>query len=307
MTGAERDAIVARMHVAIRLAAGWEPRVDPAWLTGWRPRPFDLGDGTTEVVVMGEGPALLLLPPLPGYKEAWIAVAWRLAQRFRVVTCDLRTRFAGPPTWEVLLADLERVADAFAPGPAVVVGHSLGGALAQRWTLARPGRVAALVLSSSFARVGSTRGQWARRYVEQSLVLASQRWLPEPVAAPLARRLAARGAWVYDRHCDERILAFVRHGIRHVPLGTARRAVRLAFVHDTRATLARITVPTLLIVGERETRWALEATAAMEQLIPGAQKRVSPEVAHLHPLSGAAWLAETVASWVEAGPGPTGV
>lgn len=298
MTGAESDAIVARMHVAIRLAAGWEPRVDPAWLTGWRPQPFDLGDGTTEIVVMGEGPPLLLLPPLPGYKESWVAVAWRLARRFRVVTCDLRTRFPGPATWEALLADLERVADALAPGRAVVVGHSLGGALAQGWALARPERVAALVLSSSFPRVGSTRGQWARRYVEQSLVLASQRWLPESLAAPLARRLAARGAWVYDRHCDGRILAFVRHGIRHVPLGTARRAVGLAFAHDTRATLARIGKPTLLIVGERETRWALEATAEMGRLIPGAESRVSPGVAHLHPLSGAAWLAETVAAWV---------
>lgn len=297
---------MARMHVAIRLAAGWEPRVDPDWLTGWRPQPFDLGDGTTDVVVMGGGPPLLLLPPLPGYKEAWVAVAGRLARRFRVVTCDLRTRFAGRPAWEALLADLERVADAFAPGRAVVVGHSLGGALAQRWALARPERVAALVLSSSFARVGSTRGQWRRRYVEQSLVLASQRWLAEPLAGPLARRLAARGAWVFDRHCDARILAFVRHVIRHVPLGAARQAVRLAFGHDTRARLARITVPTLLVVGEHETRWALEATEAMGQLIPGAETRVSPDVAHLHPLSGAAWLAETIESWVDAGPGRDG-
>lgn len=294
---------MARMHVAIRLAAGWEPTVDPDWLTGWRPQPFDLGDGTTEVVTMGEGPPLLLLPPLPGYKEAWIAVAWRLARRFRVVTCDLRTRFAGPPAWETLIADLARVADAFAPGRAVVVGHSLGGALAQRWALARPERVAALVLSSSFARVGSTRGQWRKRYVEQTLVLASQRWLPDSLAAALARRLAARGAWVYDRHCDERILAFVRHGIRHVPLGTARRAVRLAFAHDTRAGLARIAAPTLLIVGERETRWALEATEALGRLIPGAETRVSPGVAHLHPFSGAAWLADTIEVWVMRTPG----
>ncbi len=285
------------MHIAIRLTAGWERLVDPGWLAGWRPRPFELGDGTTDVVVMGEGPPLLLLPPLPGYKEAWAGVAWRLARRFRVVAFDLRSRFVGPPTWEALLADLERVADAFAPGAAVVVGHSLGGALAQRWALARPERVAALVLSSSFARVGSTRGQWRKRYIEQSLVLASQRWLPGSLAAPLARRLAARGAWVYDPHCDARSLAFVRHGIRNVPLGSARQAVGLAFAHDTRADLARISRPTLLIVGECETRWAREAIAEMARLIPGAETRVSPGVAHLHPLSGAAWLAETIQEW----------
>lgn len=286
------------MHVAIRLAAGWERLVDPAWLEGWRPQPFDLGDGTTSVVVMGEGPALLLLPPLPGYKEAWVALAWCLARQFRVITFDLRARFAGPPSWKTLLADLECVADAFVPGAAVVVGHSLGGALAQRWALAHPERVAALVLSSSFPRVGSTRGQWRKRYLEQSLVLASQRWLPESLAAPLARRLAARGAWVYDPRCDERILAFVRHGIRCVPLGLARQRVRLAFAHDTRAELSRISAPTLLIVGEHETRWAREASDEMARLIPGAERRVSPGVAHLHPLSGAAWLADAVGAWV---------
>ncbi len=271
-----------------------------AWLDGWRPQTFALADGTTEVVALGAGPPLLLLPPLPGFKEAWVAVAWRLARRFRVVTCDLRTRFPARPAWPALVADLERVADAFAPGRAVVVGHSLGGALAQRWALARPERVAALALSSSFARVGSTRGQWAKRYLEQTLVLASQRWLPEPAAAALARRLAARGAWVYDPRCDARVLAFVRHGIRGVPIGAARRCVGLAFAHDTRAALPAVAAPTLLVVGERETRWAREATAELGRLLPAAATRVSPGVAHLHPLSGAAWLAGTLAEWAAA-------
>jgi pimeloyl-ACP methyl ester carboxylesterase len=287
------------MHVAIRLADGWQRTVDPRWLEGWAPQRFDLGDGATEVVTMGEGRPLLLVPPLPGYKEAWIAAARLFARRFRVITFDLRSRFAGPTGWPALVRDLERVADAFAPGPAVVLGHSLGGALAQYWTLAHPGRVAALVMSSSFARVGSTRGQWRKRYLEQSLVLASQRWLPESMAAPLARRLAARGAWVYDRRCDPRILDFVRHGIRHVPLALAGERVRLAFAHDTRAELSRIAAPTLLIVGEHETRWAREASREMARLIPNAELEISPGVAHLHPLSGADWLAETVTAWLE--------
>jgi 3-oxoadipate enol-lactonase len=306
-----RSAIVAGMHIAAHLAGGWQRSVDPAWLEGWDPQPFALDGGTTEVVAMGEGRPLLLLPPLPGYKEAWIAVAQRFAHRFRVITFDLRTRFAGPPSWDALLEDLARVADALAPGAAVVMGHSMGGALAQRWTLARPQRVRALVLSSSFARVGNPRGTWRKRYLEQSLVLASQRWLPELLAAPLARRLAARGAWVYYGHCDDRVLAFVRHGIRHVPLTLARERVGLAFAHDTRAELGRIAAPTLIVRGEREAPWVREAADEMVRLIVGAETRVSPGVAHLHPLSSPAWLAETVGAWVEGlggtiGRGPIG-
>jgi pimeloyl-ACP methyl ester carboxylesterase len=192
------------------------------------------------------------------------------------------------------------VADTFAPGAAVVMGHSLGGALAQRWALAHPERVSAMVLSSSFARVGGLRGQWRKRVVEQLAVLASQRFLPESMAAPLARHLAAREAWVYDDRCDDRTLAFVRHGIRTVSPRLARACLGLAFGHDTRAELARLHVPTLVVVGERETRWARAAADALAASIPGATLAVSPGVAHLHPLSSPEWLATAVTDWLAA-------
>jgi pimeloyl-ACP methyl ester carboxylesterase len=271
--------------------------VDPAWLEGWEPRPFELGDGATEFVVLGQGPMLLLIPPLPGYKEAFAGVAARLARRFRVVTFDLRIRFRGAPTWSALLGDLERIADALAPGPAVVLGHSLGGALAQRWALARPDRVQALILSSSFARVTTPRAQLWKRYVEQPFVLASQRWLPEGWARSLARRFAARGLWVYDRRCDPRVLEFVRLGIRELPLAHAWRCVRLALAHDVRCELHRLRMPTLLVVGERESAFARGATDELARLLPHAERRVAPGVSHLHPLSAPEWLERTVTEW----------
>jgi pimeloyl-ACP methyl ester carboxylesterase len=282
-------------RVSVALAGGWRRHLDPSWLEAWQPVPFDLGDGTTEVVAIGAGPPLLLLPPLPGFKEAWVAVAGRLARSFRVVTFDLRER---PRSWNVLLADLDRVADTYAPGPAAVAGHSLGGALALHWAIRRPDRVSALVLSSSFARVGGARGHWRKRYLEQSLVLASQRWLPEALAARLAARHAGRGTWVFDERCDEHILGFVRHAIRTLPIATARGALRVAFAHDLTAELPRITCPTLVVVGERESEWARAAAAELARSIPGATLRVSPGVAHLHPLSGAEWLAATVGEWL---------
>src|SRR5258706_2280910 len=177
-------------NIGMTLPAAWRQTVDPAWLAGWQPRPIALEGGSTEAVVMGEGPTLLLLPPLPGFKEAFVGVAAWFARTHRVVTYDLRARFAGPPTWEALLADLEHIAAALAPGSAHVIGQSLGGALAQRWALAHPERVEALVLSSSFAHVRTPAGHWRRRFLEQPLVLAGQRWLPERLARPLARQPA---------------------------------------------------------------------------------------------------------------------
>ena len=262
------------------------------------PRRFELPGGATEVVVAGHGPTLLLLPGVPGFKELWLPLVARLHRSFRVVTYDLRVEGRARDRWALPLDDLQRVAAAFAPDASVVVGHSLGGALAQRWTVAAPGRVRALVLSSSFARVGGMRGQWRKRVVEQLLVLLGQRLLPEPLAAPLARRLAAREAWVYDRRCDERTLAFLRHAIRTVSPRVAAACVRLALDHDGRAELPRLGAPTLVVVGERETAWARAAAASLAAGIPGAALEVAPGVAHLHPLTSPDWLAATLERWL---------
>jgi len=286
--------------IAARLPDGWQRLVDPAWLSGWTPRPFALPGGETRVLVTGAGPTLVLLPPLPGYKEAWLGVTSLLRERFRVVTFDLRVRFATRDPWREQLEDLERIADAFAPGACFVAGHSLGGALAQRGTLARPERVARLALSSSFAEIGGTARHWRTRYVEQLLVLAGQRFLPEPIAAALARRHAGRGEWVFDERCDAHVLAFVRHAIRHQSVRHAAACIAQARRHDTRASLPRLARPTLIVVGARESEWARRKSDDLARLIPCAARREAPGVGHLHPLSHPEWLAATIAEWMEA-------
>src|SRR5262249_29174494 len=195
--------------IAARLADGWQRAADPAWLEGWIECDFELPGGRTRLVVMGEGPPLVLVPPLPGFKEAWVACAFRLARRFRVVTYDLRSRFDRRPRWDALLDDLRHVADAVAQGRIAVAGHSMAGALAQRFALAHPDRVASLVLSSSFARVVTPGSQWRARYLEQPAVLAALRFLPEPKALAYAARLAERHGWVFDPRCDRHVLGLV--------------------------------------------------------------------------------------------------
>ncbi len=290
----------ASASVAATLDPGWRTCVNPAWLEGWAPGRFDLGDGFTEVVAMGQGPALALVPPLPGFKEAWLAVAARLARSFRVVTFDLRCRFPARPSWDILLADFERVLDAHAPGPVFVAGHSMGGALAQQWALARPERVRALVLSSSFTRIRDPVGNRYARYIEQPLVIASQRMLPANAARAVARTLASHGRWVYDARCDDRLLDFIRHCMRHARYDMVRTALDLVMRHDTTARVSRVRAPTLLVVGELESVFSRPATDELARLIPHAELRESPSASHLHPLSSPDWFVRTVSDWLRA-------
>lgn len=292
--------------VGARLDPRWRDAAPRAWSGPWREQRFALDGGATRVVAIGEGPPLLLLPPLPGYKEAWLRVAPRLAARHRVVTWDLRMRGPGAGDWRTHLADLERVADAHAPGRALVVGHSLGGMLALQWALARPDRVGGLVLSSTFPRVRFGWEQVPQRWLAQPVVLAAQRWLPDAWSRAAARAFARRGAWVYDPCCDADVVELVRFGIRRFRLGDARTALGLAFAHDVAPRLGALRAPTLVVVGERETPWARRAAAELAAAIPGARATVLPGVAHLHPLSAPEVLGSAIEKWCDAGAEPRG-
>lgn len=300
MRDAERQnsTIADPARASTPLDPGWRECVDPAWLAGWEPRAFDLGDGVTDVVVMGEGPPLVLVPPLPGYKEAWLAVAAALARTHRVVAFDVRHRYDGKPSWQTSLRDLERILDAFAPGRAVIVGHSMGGALAQQWALAHPERVRALVLSSGFAKVRNPAGNLYARFVEQPLLIMSQRMLPEGPGLALSRVMARHWRWVYDPRCDERLLRFIRHCMRTIPASTVRTAIELVMQHDTTAAIHDLHVPTLVLVGEHESVFSRPAAEELARLIPGATLRVSPAASHLHPLTSPEWFVTTVTDWL---------
>ena len=288
--------------IAGRLDPGWRDRADPAWLADWRPRPLPLAGGHTEVVAAGSGPPLLLVPPLPGYKEALIAGAVRLAQAYRVVTYDLRVRYAPGARMPQAVADLERVVEAESSGPIVLVGHSLGGAIAMHYASRHPDRVRALILSSAFARVFTPASGWVSRWIEQPAVLAALRLLPDAPGAALAQRLARSGRWVFDPDCAGAVAELSRIAIRRLPPRDALEQVRLAFEHDATTSLAALRMPVLVVWGARDTVFAQAAGRCLLDALPQARHAVSPRAGHLHPMSDPVWFAETITQFVRAVP-----
>lgn len=97
----------------------------------------DVGDGTRLFAVeRGEGPPVVLQPGLGYAAWSWEPLMERLAESHRVVAVDTRgagrsDKPEGPYTIELFAADLAAVISSLDLAPAHLVGHSLGGYVAQ--------------------------------------------------------------------------------------------------------------------------------------------------------------------------------
>lgn len=102
----------------------------------------------------GEGVPLVLVAGLGYPLWEWHRMVPLLAERFCVVTFDNRgvgqtDAPAGPYTASLLAADVAGLLDALEIERAVLMGHSMGGFIAQAFALEYPGRLSKLVLCST--------------------------------------------------------------------------------------------------------------------------------------------------------------
>ncbi|MFJ8739446.1 alpha/beta fold hydrolase [Embleya sp. NPDC127516] len=224
---------------------------------------------------------LLLLHGFAGSLADWDGVAPLLARDRRVLAYDHRghggsTKFADRSayTFDLLSADLAGFVERLLPKPIDLLGHSMGGVLALRYTLAHPDRVRSLVLMDTAA---------------------------EPTGTPLSRALGKGMNAVVGRFGLTPLLTvlkpFTRTPADADPDVLARRERqtraltgmdRAAFVGCAEALgaypslvgrLAELSCPVTVVVGEhdRRLRGAADRFAAD---IPGAELRVIPGAKH---------------------------
>ncbi len=115
------------------------------------------GDIALAYDVQGSGPDLLLITGTASTRAIWQLVREGLAESYRTIAFDNRdsgeSSMAGAPyTLEDLAADALAVLDDAGSTQAHLLGHSLGGAIAQRTALSYPQRCRSLTLVSSWAR-----------------------------------------------------------------------------------------------------------------------------------------------------------
>lgn len=147
---------------------------------------------------------LLAIHGLTGHGQRWQRLATDYLPEVSVAAPDLlghgRSSWSAPWTIDANVAALAALLE----GPAVVVGHSFGGAVALHLAATHPDRVAALVLLDPAIGLD---GAWMREIADA--MLAS----PDYPDAVEARAEKATGAWadvdpaVLDAELDEHLVA----------------------------------------------------------------------------------------------------
>ena len=199
--------------------------------------------------VLGSGPTVLMLHGVDGGHLSFAPQVETLASSgYRAVAWDMpgygRSAPIEPYNFKGLAQSCITLIESLQCGDAALVGHGMGGMVAQEVMARRPELVSRLVLcatSSSFGEPDDER----RNFI-------AQRTAPLDVGksmADLAEVLVAQMIGPGSLPEGARLAA---HCMSLVPASTYRRALEALATFDRRADLPRIQVPVLAIAGEHD-------------------------------------------------------
>lgn len=215
---------------------------------------------------LGSGPTVLMLHGIGGGHRAFAPQVETLAGAgYRAVAWDMpgygRSAPIEPYTFKGLAQSAIDLIDALQCDSVTLVGHSMGGMVAQEVIARRPDRVNRLVLCGTSAAFGKrTDGRlaagWAEQFVAQRTAPLDAGKTMEQMAQQLIPQMVGPGALPEGLRLAEFCMA-------SVPPATYRRALDALVTFDRQRALADVRVPTLLIGGEFDR---VAAPAVMRQM-----------------------------------------
>jgi 2-succinyl-6-hydroxy-2,4-cyclohexadiene-1-carboxylate synthase len=219
--------------------------------------------------------ALVLLHGFTNTGASWDGVVTALGQRYRALAPDLRGHGRAAAAEPVTLAAVVDDVAALTDGPFTLAGYSMGGRIALHVALAHQARIERLILIGASPGLDDPGERAQRRAaddvlaaeIESSTVDAfAARWAQTPVLAGQPPHV--RAAVDADRR-------------RNTPAGLARalRGLGTGALPSLWDRLAQLTVPTALIVGERDEKFRATAERMAQQL-PRAAIHTVPGAGH---------------------------
>jgi len=261
-------------------SAAWHAHLHDVVLRGRRMHYLDIG----------EGPAVVLVHGLASAWAAWFSNISELATSYRVIAVDLpgfgrSDGFAGPVELHDYVDALVELIDHLAVGDVRIVGHSLGGVVAQGFAAQNPERTVALVVVASGGRPNGIQEAMFRGLAVGSALL-------NPMPRPLIHR-AVLGAMAVTP-VRKLIIGRVVDDPANVPSDLATHMISAACyargtapaIHATLRALRRnhgrqITCPTLIVSGARDRLVSETSLKYCAAATPGARHEVLEAVGHI--------------------------
>ncbi|MEQ9640105.1 MAG: alpha/beta fold hydrolase [Alphaproteobacteria bacterium] len=227
----------------------------------------------------GDGPVLLFLHGIGGNQDSFDAQLPHFADRYHAVAWDMPGYGATPLPAEPLTFDLladaaASLIDALAVEQAHIVGHSMGGMVAQSLVRRHPGRVASLALTCTSPAFGKPGGDFQAKFLAARLQPLDEGRTPADFADALVD-----GMWGdFD---DAEAKARAAGSMKALTAATYRAALNCIVTFDERENLPHIACPTLCLAGEKDTTAPPAVLEKMAVKIPGAVYGCMAGVGHL--------------------------
>jgi pimeloyl-ACP methyl ester carboxylesterase len=259
-------------------AVAWRSHLRAVTIDGRRVHVVDIGSGA--------GPPVLFVHGLGGRWQNWLENIPRIAVRRRVVAFDLpgfgRSQL---PTGAVSIpryaAALERLCELLELESVVVVGNSMGGAIAVEAALRFPERVGGVVLVSA-AAVSITDFNPAPAAALLAALARTPLGTPAGVRAILGRRRARHLAFAtvvrHPTRISTDMLCELAGGRGSTGLAGAMDAM---ISHDLRGELSAIAQPVLIVHGRDDMLVPVADAVWLSRQLPDAQLEVFEDTGHL--------------------------
>nr|WP_249141696.1 alpha/beta hydrolase [Bradyrhizobium diazoefficiens] len=221
---------------------------------------------------------LIFLHGIGGAARAWRQQLATFGSRFRAIAWDMPGYGGSAPLAGVSIAALTEALQQFivqvgAISP-ILVGHSIGGMIVQKWLVQAPRSARAVVLAQTSPAFGKADGDWQKSFIAARLGPLDRGETMASLAPSLVQELVGDNP-------DPSGMELARACMASVP-EASYRAMMLALIgFDQRSTLKDISVPTLLLSGSKDNNAPAPMMAKMATYIPSAEYVELAGVGHL--------------------------
>ncbi|QPF93811.1 alpha/beta fold hydrolase [Bradyrhizobium commune] len=245
-----------------------------------QPAPMITKDGRFAYEAAGDPGAipLIFLHGIGGAARAWRQQLTTFGDRFRAIAWDMPGYGGSAPLASVSIAALADALQQFieqlgAIKP-ILIGHSIGGMIVQKWLAQSPTSARAVVLAQTSPAFGKADGDWQKSFIAARLGPLDLGETMKSLAPSLVKDLVGDDP-------DPMGMDVARECMASVPEASYRAMVLALIGFDQRSTLKDISVPTLLLSGSKDNNAPAPMMAKTATYIPSAEYVELAGIGHL--------------------------